>query len=249
MNETDVIYTPIDGPEQPKIDVPKFKQWLKDNYEETVPFKNALTGNDQTAEVTVDNYPWDLTVVYYKVDYGGTVRGPGWTCKFAEDWPELAEWIPKVYGLELDDLGVIMFLPMRDEHEGEGFWHNDPEPHGLRFYIDFEEPNTNKLFMRRTKTRNPVKPHYGYPFNKENYLQPELLECKIASPQQAFFLNNNNSAHATYTVKTGLTRIACIVACKPSTKKKVTDIVVPIINRSAEKYKDFSLYWKDETQE
>lgn len=242
--DTKVIYTPIDSPPQPDVDTEKLKEWLRSNYVALERFRNALTGDGRTGIGHVENYPWDLTVVYFDV-YD---NGPGWTGTFQQDWPELAEWIPKAYGLELEDLGLIMFLPMRDEHAGVGFWHNDPEPNGLRFYAEFQGMNKNKLLMRRTKTYNKIKPQYNYPMDTEEHLQPELLECKVMSPKQVFFLNNNNSAHATYTVEPGLTRIACIVACKPSTKKKVTDIVIPLVERSAEKFKEYSLYWKDESQ-
>lgn len=245
MHETKVIYTPIDAPPQPKIDPEKFLQWCRDRYSSLEKYRNFLTKDRRTGIGVVDDYPWDLTVVFYDL----YENGPGWTTTFQDDYPELAEWIPKAYGLELQDLGLIMFLPMRDEHAGVGFWHNDPEPHGLRFYVDYPMESKNKLFIRRTKNFNKFKPHYEYPMDLDKHLQPEEMICKVMGPQQVFFLNNNLSAHATYTEDLGLTRIACIVACKPSTKQKVTDIVVPLIERSAEKFKDYSLYWKDESKE
>lgn len=251
MNETKVIYTPIDAPPQPKVDAEKLKHWLRDFYKASDKYRNFLTKDRHTGIGLVENYPWDLTVVFYDLyETGpGWVTPSGWNKTFKDDWPELAEWMPKAFGLEWEDIGLVTFLPVRDEHGGVGFWHNDPEWHGLRFYVDYPMESKNKLFIRRTKRFNKTRAHYEYPMDLEKYLQPEQMTCKVLSANQVFFLNNTLSAHATYTEELGLTRIACIVASKPSTKQKVTEKVVPLIERSAEKFKDYSLYWKDESQD
>lgn len=249
---TDIIYTPLDVPPQPDIDIEKFNKWLKDNFQKVNEYRSTLIGHGKTAESKIENYPWDLTPVFYRERHEGKIIGDGWICNFKEDWPELVDWIITAFGIPEEDLGMIAFLPMRAGHQGLGFWHADLDPHGLRFYVDFDHLGTNKLFMRRTKRRNHMHPQYKYPLDEEKYLQDEVMECKIVHPRQAFFLNNLNACHATYQEIPNVTRIATFVTCipdKPTVGRVSRDIVLPLVQRSAEKYKDYALHWKDESQD
>jgi len=236
---TDVIYTPVDPLEpMPEVDPKKFHQWIKDNYPKTAVYRDIIINKGRTASGRVENYPWDLTVGY--------MASMGWVGTFKNEWPELADWIPRAWGIDITDIGVIIFLPTREQQLGTAFWHNDADLHGLRFYIEFEDPENNTLLMRRTKIKHEVKPIYDYPLDTEKYLQKEILTCNISKRNQVFFLNNTLSAHAVHTNVPGKVRIACFISINTSRNKKVSDIVCPIIERSAEKYKDYSLYWKPE---
>jgi hypothetical protein len=71
-----------------------------------------------------------------------------------------------------------------------------------------------------------------------NYFQ---VDCKIVDPKQCFFLNNVRSAHATWTSKLGVSRIAVIVYHNGS--EQVLSKIEKLVLQSAEKYKDCVLTW------
>ena len=145
--------------------------------------------------------------------------------------------------LSIDDIGLIIFLPIKHEHTGLGFWHNDPEWYGLRHYFAFDNPDTNKLLMRRTKIAHDERPNFTIPIDENKHLQDEIIECKIFSSTQSFFLNNVRSVHSTNTITPNGTRIATIVTGKFGKRKEMQEKIESLIVRSAEKYKDYAVLW------
>jgi hypothetical protein len=243
MQIIDVLYTPLDTVPQPEIDIDKFTNWLKDSYVKLAPYRKLVTDSRLTAINFVDNYPWNLVLVYYNI----VDRGPGWLGDFDKEFPELANWMVTAFGVNLDDIGTLAFLPVRPGHTGMGFWHNDPDPHGLRFYVHFEHPDQNKLYIKRTKIPYDTRQQFPLPIDQEQLLQEELVECKLLRSNQSFFLNNIRSCHATYTEVPNSIRVACLMSSKYSNhdvyKRKIEKLVVD----SAEKYKDYAVLWQPES--
>jgi len=199
-----------------------------------------LSGNSFTAEKIFENYPWNLTVAYFKLF---DEKEPGWLGNFDQEFPELSKYIYESFNLSIDDVGLIIFLPIKQGHTGLGFWHNDPEWYGLRHYFAFDNPDKNKLLMKRTKIDYDERPNFTLPIDENEYLQDETIECKILSPTQSFFLNNLRSVHATNTIEPDGSRIAVIITGKFGKRKEMQEKIESLVIRSAEKYKDYAVLW------
>jgi hypothetical protein len=240
MQINDILYTPLDVEEKPEFDIEKLKSWLSKNYQPLSQYKDMLAGSSFTAEKIFENYPWNLTVAYFKLF---NENEPGWLGNFDQEFPELSRHLYESFNLSIDDIGLIIFLPIKHGHTGLGFWHNDPEWYGLRHYFAFDNPETNKLLMRRTKIDYVERNNFSLPIDEKEYLQDEIIECKLLSTTQSFFLNNVRSVHATYTADPTGTRIATIVTGKFGKRKEMQEKIESLIVKSAEKYKDYAVLW------
>jgi hypothetical protein len=229
-----ILYTPLDCPPQPKIDLEEFRSWIKVYWEEIAKRREHLKNTGKVGEDKVSNFPWKLTSAYNNKD--------GWGGNFNKKFPELAEYFTSAFGLELSEVVNIILLPVKEDHEGLGFWHQDHDEYALRMYIDFGDPD-GKLVMKKTKipydNQPAISPRYfpkGEAPNIEDFLEDEILNCDIVDPKQCFFLNNVRSAHATWTSKLGVSRIAVIVYHNGS--DAVLSKIEKLVLRSIEKYKD-----------
>jgi len=240
MQLNDILYTPLDVPEKPKFNLENLKNWLSTNYIPLSKYKNILSDTKNTSEQQIENYPWDLTVAYFNLFNN---EGPGWLGNFNQEFPELSTYMYECFNLSIDDLGLIVFLPIRQGHTGLGFWHNDTDWYGLRHYFSFEEFELNKLLLKKTKIPYTERPSFKVPIDEDRYLQQKTFECKILSPKQSFFLNNIRSVHSTYTVVPNVTRIAAFVTGKVGKKENTIKKIENLIIRSAEKYKDYAIFW------
>ena len=242
MNLNDVLYTPLDVPKMPEYDLTKLELWLKTNYQSLSNYKNIFTkASYRTGEMSIDRYPWDLTAAYFNM----TDSGPGWLGNFDKEFPSLSKYFYEAFSLSLEDIGLIILLPVRETYTGFGFWHNDADLTGLRMYLGFENQQEDRLFLKRTKKANSLKslPKYDFPIDHTKYLQEELIECKTLHSRQCFYLNNFRSVHATYTEKPGTTRIAAFVTGKVSNQYKIMKKINELVVSSALKYKDYSVLW------
>lgn len=242
MNVLDILYTPLDTPPMPSFELEKLRAWLKDTYIRQTSETRSILDNrvNSTESIVKDRYPWDLTIGYSNMED----CGPGWINGFDEQFPEISSWIFKAYGLEAQDVGSVLFFPVRQEHTGFGFWHNDPDSVGMRVYFEFEEADTNKLFMRRFKEKYEERTIFPHPLDIAATCKPEMLEAKLLHPRQCFYLNNVRAVHATYTEIPNKTRIACFVTPNKLRKQDFINKVVPLVMRSAEKYKEYALLWE-----
>ena len=240
MQINDILYTPLDVPSKPEFDINQINDWLTRNYQLLSQYKDMLSGNSFTAEKIFENYPWNLTVAYFKLF---DEKEPGWLGNFDQEFPELSKYIYESFNLSIDDVGLIIFLPIKQGHTGLGFWHNDPEWYGLRHYFAFDNPDKNKLLMKRTKIDYDERPNFTLPIDENEYLQDETIECKILSPTQSFFLNNLRSVHATNTIEPDGSRIAVIITGKFGKRKEMQEKIESLVIRSAEKYKDYAVLW------
>lgn len=243
MELNDILYTPLDVPQRPDFDVAHLKSWLNLNYTKLTDYKNLLSKTGNAAEHSIENYPWNLTVAYYNLFDNNT---NGWLGNFNLEFPELSKYMYESFNLSIEDVGLIVFLPIKENHTGLGFWHNDTDWYGMRHYMHFENSDKNKLLLRRTKIPYNIRPNFEIPIDENLFLQNEIVECKLLSSTQSFFLNNIRSVHATFTAIPNSTRIAAFVAGKIGrgniTRKKIENLIV----NSAQKYSNYSIIWKSE---
>lgn len=242
MQINDILYTPLDVGEKPEFDIKKLQAWLSNNHVPLSKYKDILSATKNSAEKVIENYPWDLTVAYFNM----TDKGPGWLGNFDTEFPELSTYMYECFGLSLEDMGLIVFLPIKQNHTGLGFWHNDTDWYGLRHYFDFESMDTNKLLLKKTKIDYTERPSLKVPIDEDLYLQSETIECKLISPRQSFFLNNVKSVHSTYTATPNVTRIAAFVTGKKLGGTYIKEKIENLVVRSAEKYKDYAVLWDSE---
>lgn len=241
MKVMDILYTPLDCPEMPDFDRTKLKEWLHQTYKKQTDKTRSILDDriNSTEEVVGDRYPWDLTVGFSNMEG----NGPGWINNFDQEFSELSKWLFESLGVDYEDVGTVLFFPVRPEHTGFGFWHNDPDPAGMRVYLEFEMTDTNKLFMRRFKEKYEQRTVFPRPLDIAAHCEPELLEVKILHPRQCFYLNNVRAVHATYTEVPGKTRIACFITANKPKADSFLKKVVPLILRSSVKYKEYALFW------
>ena len=219
VNFEDVLYTPLDTIPPPQYDVEKLNTWIKETYPKQEELRKFITNYGASAEKYFegDSYQWDLVVPYYNY-FGENI---GWVYKFDKWFPQICEWFFDAFGITPEETGAFVLLPLRPNYSGMGFWHKDIDETGLRWYLDFENSNEDKLFIRRDG-------------------EEKITECPIMSKTQTFFLNNIRATHATYTPEksVGKNRIASFIlprADKPDNWIKSTK---QLVVRSAEKYKD-----------
>jgi len=232
MTPLDILYTPLDVAPVPKFDVDKFLSWCKNNG----PKQDIYNRKDASRQTDDKIYPWNIA---YAKSAGA------WHSDFKEQFPELAIYFTQAFGLTDQDVGEIVLLPVKQGFTGLGFWHSDPDEHGLRFYLANEDTE-DSLLIRPTR-----EPYYTRPSVVINKVEPsphvQDLEhvAKIISPQQAFFLNNVRAIHAVKTNKPDALRIAVIIGGLGPMLRMRTSLKDLIVN-SAEKYRDAAILWTPE---
>lgn len=221
MSIDNVLYTPLDCPQQPAYSVDAIKEWATINRDTIRDQKELLAEEAYIAERTEPNYPWDVTVVYRKF----IGFDPGWIAGFDVEFPQLAKYFYEAFGLALDDIGIVLLLPVKQNHTGIGFWHSDPDNYGLRMYLDYECMDENTLLIR-------------------SKADPQTeLQCKVTSNKQCFFLNNKSATHTTYTTVPNKTRIAVLIIGKLDQQSQEVwkQKIAPLVERSAAAYPDYAV--------
>lgn len=240
-----ILYTPLDVPDKPIYDKILLKEWLSEHYDKLAAYKNILINHKTyVAESAINTYPWNITVAYLKFF---KETDPGWLGNFDKLFPELSSYFYKSFGLELEDVGAIILLPIKKNHVGLGFWHNDPDWYGLRHYLCFDNLEANKLLLKKTRIKNDVRPDFEMPIDEVKFLSDETYECKILSQEQSFYLNNVNSVHSTFTEIPNVDRIAVLIAgWRPGRKDSYVKKIENLIINSAIKYQDYAIFYDDE---
>ncbi len=242
MNFDNILYTPLDIPDAPDVDPTEIIKWVKDTRNSKNGLNSFLSQNNLTAEEVDPKYPWDITPAWF--NYTG--KGPGWINNFDKKFPEVVSFIDTHFGIPPEYRGLVLILPMKDGHSGEGFWHQDNDVFGIRFYLEFEDIEVNKLLLKRTKKYEKNRT-LGYPPNM-SILQDETLTCKMKSSKQGFYLNNINAAHATLTNDPSKLRIAVIISVRPEMFSFVHEFKKELVLRSAQKYKEYAILWESENE-
>ena len=232
MTPLDILYTPLDVPPVPEFDVDKFLNWCKNNG----PVQDIYNRKDASKKTDSKIYPWNIA---YAKSAGN------WHSDFCEQFPQLAKYFTEAFGLTDKDVGEIVLLPVKQGFNGLGFWHSDPDEHGLRFYLANEDTE-NSLLIKPTKEPYDKRPDVIVNrVEPSPHVQDKEYSAKIISPQQAFFLNNIRAIHAVKTNKPDALRIAVIIGglgpilrMRPSLKN--------LIVQSAQKYSDAAIMWTPE---
>lgn len=233
MNSINILYTPLDTPDVPVTDIPKLLEWITKNQAIQKEFR---IGRDASKDANLKNlYPWDI--IYPKIN-------DVWQYNFDQEFPELAEFFYSAYGLDESDINTITLLPVKNDFNGVGFWHSDPDEYGLRMYIENQEPE-NFLLIKPTVEPYELRQVFGTDQNfKDIKLQDKILSVKLRAHNQTFYINNVRAVHAVNTTNTGSLRIAVIVICKKT--PRLTKIVNDLVVKSAEKYPDYAIHWTAE---
>lgn len=213
-----ILYTPLVCPSQPVYSLDAIKEWAVQNSSTLHTLKEQLADEGHISERVENNYPWDVQVAYRKFDG----LDPGWVGEFDTKFPELAKYFYEAFGLTLDDLGIVLFLPVKADNLGIGFWHKDPDGFGLRMYLEYEDYQNNTLLIRALgSTENKV--------------------CRPVSNKQCFFLNNISAVHTTYTSVPNKTRVAVLIIGKLDAQSQIAwkEKIKSLVESSADAYPDY----------
>ena len=229
MEPIDICYTPLDVPPLPNIDLDDVLLWVA----ELNLTKNSIPNNIARSKLT-KSYPWNFSLAYYH-------SSGGWQHNFDTRFPELSLYLTSAYGLDIEDIGSIIMLPVKDDHIGLGFWHADPDWSGLRLYLEDDQFDKNPLLFKKSKIPHDVHPMLGSVQENDNRFQTEIHECKILKPTQAFYLNNIRGIHSPF-INVPARRFAIIIQGKPGetiVMEKTKDLII----RSAMLYSDYALLY------
>ena len=230
MNPLDILYTPLDTPNVPETDIPKLLDWIRE-YSEKQNITNRLDSSQDTM-VAKSKYPWNI--VYPKIKNN-------WQYNFDTTFPVLAKFFSSAYELEEEEVTGVVLLPVKLEFAGIGFWHSDPDHHGLRMYIENHETE-NFLLIRPTVESYNKRPQFGVDASFKNTpLQDKIISATLRANNQTFFINNTRAVHAVNTVNPGTVRIAVIILCEntPKVKSHIDNLIL----KSAEKFKEHVIMW------
>jgi hypothetical protein len=227
MNNLDILYTPLDTPLVPKFDLLKLESWIGDNFAR----QQIADRRDGSKIDAISNmYPWKL--IYAR-------EQDNWCADFDKLFPDLAQFFYSAYGLDEDDINNVIMLPVKPQFKGVGFWHSDVDSYGLRMYLVNDEVD-DFLLMKSTAEPYLERPAFGLDF-KDIKFKEEILSPKLFAPNQTFYLNNTRSIHAVNVQNPGVLRMALIVS--PKYKKSIEQHLNNLIVRSAEKFKDYAIYY------
>jgi hypothetical protein len=232
-NANEILYTPIDSDGVPNYDLNKLLEWVKNNHKN----QNIINRPDSSRYENIDNiYPWD--VVYPR-------HNGEWKLNFNLEFPELANFFSTAFKLQESNIRNVGLLPMKNNFVGTGFWHNDADYHGLRIYLENEEPGDFLLIKPTVEPYNIIQKFGGRgtiePIIPNVPLQDVTYSPKLKNSRQVFYLNNKRAVHAVQVPVAGRLRIAVIVNAYS------TDAVNIHLNNlvctSAEKFSEYTIHW------
>jgi hypothetical protein len=240
MTPLDILYTPLDVPDLPEnFNVEKLETWIKNVY----PQKQVNEAVWTSVKVLGETYPWDLTFAHYTDNKNNSY---GWLNNFDKEFPELVDYFLKAFNLDYDDIGVITFLPMRQEKTGLGFWHSDIDETGLRIYFDNELPEENPLLIMPTNIPFIKRPHELLKAveepRKDMFQVDKQLVCPVLKRTQAYYINNVRAVHSPY-INKPCRRISCFITPKWNTLESVKNKTKDLIVQSAIKFKNHAILW------
>ena len=228
-----ILYTPLDIPEPPKVDYNRFVDWVRSSADQSV------AGRRDASKITnPELYPWDI--VYAKLE-------GSWHNHFDQEFPDLANFFSQGFNLEPGQIKNIILLPVKKDFIGTGFWHSDPDESGLRVYLENEETD-NFLLIRPTveplsqRPPNRILPADGVHPSIQNNVEHS---ARLLRPNQGFFINNIRGIHAARTNVVNNKRIAVIISLvgRSSPLANASEATKQLIIDSAKKYSDYSIYW------
>ena len=240
-NFYDILYTPLDTAPMPNIDLDKMYQWLAESNKAQERFRKRINRYTSESNSPVPIYPWNISIAYYNM----IGEGPGWLNNFDKEFPELVNYISTCFGIDLENFGSIVMLPMKDTTEGAGFYHQDHDWYGLRLYLEFEETDKNFLLIRGTKIPYDKQEMIDTPVD-ESLLQKKEHQAKILNNKQAWYVNNVRACHSTFVGAVGKRRIAVLLTSRFTNHDLVFPKIQELVMRSVDKYPDYTILWESE---
>ena len=230
-NILNILYTPLDTDAPPKINIDKFLTWAYG-----IEYQNLKNAGDGSRGMSAELYPWHI--VYAR-------HSGKWQAEFDKEFPEIADFLCRVYGMSVGEIFSIVLLPVRTDFVGPGFWHADPDGHGLRVYLENDQIDDFLLIRPTVHPHNTrsltLVPRDGI----APHIQTVEHSAKLLRPNQSFFINNIRAVHSANVAKLNSMRIACIISpfnalnTMDSMKSDLQDLIL----RSAEKYSDYAIHW------
>jgi hypothetical protein len=235
MKAEDVIYTPLDLPCCPEIDLAKLTAWMNSVY----PQKHLLqqTGNYLIAGINEkDAFPWEVV----------WAKALDWQSNFNEEFPELVNYIVNDWGIPENEIVAMTLLPKRASAISKDFWHSDLDKLGLRFYISFENREQDKLLFKKTLTSECKEENLFRTFQADAGLEHTVHTAHMLGDRQPYYLNNYLAAHNVKNTSLDR-RIAVIVATsyEVNQQSKLKDRIDNLIVSSAQKYHKQAIFWHD----
>jgi hypothetical protein len=238
MNFLDVLYTPIDLPPCPVIDVKKLRKWVDESYPRQKDLIDMTAGDVQSHNQLKNNYPWNFTFAKFF----------DWQQGFEEQFPELVDYINNIYKIQDTQLDIVAILPVRDKPSKIKFWHTDPDKFGLRFYVTNDRYKENPILIKKGLPGIPDEDMRGKIFEEtDSRLVNDLVyRANIVHPRQPFYLNNFKAAHAVEFNKEG-DRIAVLLGVSNMMydSAEFTEQMNTLITQSALKYHKDAVFLHD----
>lgn len=232
MEPIDICYTPLDIPKRPNIDLSKFLYWCKQVYPQ--PCKESHHHSEKTFN---EKYTWDLVFA---------ASNGIWENNFNIEFPDLARYCYEGFGIKKHELNTVVFLPVRESASGMGFWHNDSDPTGFRFYLECENHEQNPLLLRKTIEKHDTINTIVVPLGgDDDRLQSQVFNCTMTDPHMSYYLNNFRAVHAPAINVSGI-RIAGFVTVKKVYQELIRKRTRDMIVSSAIKFKDHAILWSSE---
>jgi hypothetical protein len=233
MKPSEILYTPLDTPKVPNFDIDRLLGWILMHHgQQYIDNRRDASQNSSIESL----YPWDI--IYAR-------NNKKWQYDFNIEFPELSVFFYSAFGLIEQDIQAIVLLPVKTKFAGIGFWHSDPDSHGLRVYLENQETD-EFLLIRPTAEPYDARPNFGIDQSfKDIALQDKILSAKLLDRKQTFYLNNIRAVHAVKSCFPGKLRIAAIISVN-SHRAELEQHISDLIRRSAEKYSDYAIYWQPE---
>jgi len=231
----EILYTPLDSNPVPEYDINKLLNWLKE-HSPTQDIKNRVDASKH--ELISKVYPWNIIYPRYK----GV-----WQFDFDKEFPEIANFFSDAYKLYENDIYEVTLLPVKNDFIGTGFWHSDPDPYGLRTYLENQEPG-EFLLIKPTIEPYTERQKIGWDSNYNITgipLQDITHSAKLKNSRQTFYINNKRAVHAVQVPQLGRLRIAAIIS--PIKTPNVTNRLNTFICDSARKFTEQSIHWHPPT--
>lgn len=228
MTPLDILYTPLDTPLTPKTDIDKLFQFISE-YSKDQNISNRLDASKISR--LSNTYPWNL--IYAR-------NNKNWCFGFEKQFPELSDFFSSAFKLSENDILHVVLLPVRSDFIGTGFWHSDPDPIGLRMYIENQETDDFLLIRPTVEPYNNRPQFKAGEFSTEIPMQDKIHSAKLLATNQTFYINNIRAIHAVNTITINTTRVAVIVVPTQEAERKHID---KLIIDSARKFNDHSIYW------
>lgn len=177
----DLIFSPLDLPLPPAIDVPKFLEWMTCVQDPKVIFTKMAFEKAHKRP-----YPWASRFLF------------GEEAALKEAFPELYEYL-LLY--PFDDLTKLMFLAQ--EGYQDIFTHCDPDGlHGMRLYLTAKNCEGLHFFKARqafdnfpTYIHNDAGETVSADWDK-HFKMDEPVYAHLPAPTRSFVLNSARAAHA-----------------------------------------------------